>query len=78
MIKYKCDYCGGFEVPYEVPQVDGVLADVPCTNVALRLECSNPNNYPWPKDRPMFNLDVCIWCWKKVFDKVLGNEQGGV
>lgn len=63
-VKYPCSYCGGFETDVEDPP-NAILA-YDQTNIAIKLSAEAIS------DRPAFSLEVCIWCWKKSIDAVLG------
>jgi len=67
--KYVCDYCGGFE--HEVPDPEGGLSFGDRSRYDVRMSVDGA----LPPDRPAIDVRVCVWCFKKVFDTVLGEPK---
>lgn len=61
-IKYECDYCGGYEMDVDADSKEHTEA---AKVIGLFMSMNQV------LDMPEMKLKVCVWCWKKSFDKAL-------
>lgn len=56
LTRYECDYCGGFDVPAE-PDWSFNIKGLTLTADAIA-------------HQPSVDLKICVWCAKKMFDRI--------